>query len=84
MGTAIDLYHKIWKDRNSFLHGISQQEAKIKLQVHEHEQVHQVYQHPPQLHRFSEVLNVPLLTRLKCTTTNLQQWLSCISTMTLD
>lgn len=74
-----ELYHKIWKDRNQFIHGSNRQEARAKLREHILSQVHSIYKHPPKLHkRFPRVLSVPLHDRLKRSTLNLQCWLSRI------
>jgi hypothetical protein len=76
---SIELYHKIWKERNQFIHGSTHQEAKAKLREPVIAQVHSIYKHPPKLHkRFPHVSSVPLHDRIKCSRLNLQRWLSRI------
>jgi len=48
---SISLFHQIWSDRNSHLHGSSKAEAAQKLRERVLHQVRHVYAHPPKLHK---------------------------------
>ncbi len=75
---AIDLYRKIWSDRNSFVHGTTRQESRVKLRDQIiSRMLKQIYLNPPKLHkRFPWITNIPLQVRLQRNTTNLHRWLS--------
>jgi hypothetical protein len=79
----IKVSKQILSDRNTHLHGSSKLETEHKLREWILQQVSQVYAHPPRLQKhFSKIKIIPLLDRLKHSTTNLQLWLARINHQT--
>ncbi len=70
------LYKNLWADRNSFLHGSTRLDSKLKLREKVIADVTNINQSPPKLHsRFPKVLSIPLDVRLRRSPTSLQQWM---------
>jgi hypothetical protein len=78
-GTLINQHKKIWEDRNQIIHGITVKEQRQKAREKVQQLVQNIYKKPPKLARwYQEVTSIPIETRLKQSTQNLQNWIELL------
>jgi hypothetical protein len=79
IGTFINLHRKIWEERNHFIHGETIAEQRLKARERITLQVAAVYKNPPKLaRRYQAITEIPIETRMKQSTQNLQNWIALI------
>jgi hypothetical protein len=78
-GLMIMLYKEIWEGRNNFVHGKTTEETRKKAREAVIARVRDTYKQPPNLAaRYPSIFEVSLDNRLKCTTSQLTEWLQRI------
>ena len=78
--TILNMHYEIWKDRNTYVHGKTIQEAKEKARCAIVKMIKELYKKPPTLaKRYCPIYAVPLTERLKRPTGYLQDWIHRIA-----
>ncbi len=73
---TINLLKDIWADRNTYIHGKSTEEARANARAAIIRQISVLYKTPPVLaKRYACITEIPFETRIRKTTTQLQQWM---------
>jgi hypothetical protein len=76
----MQLHKKIWDGRNLHVHGKTIEETRLKAREAIINKVKMLYKHPPKLaSRYQSILHMPLEQRLRCSTTQLKEWIHRIA-----